>query len=144
MACQGDCQCKNDGVENNYSSDNGSINDDIWEADNSENIIPNRDIIRAHHKQGYVDGMTHAKEAALQKGFDDAYTEGAKLAISVGKILANLKNQSTKNHDSELFTQAKSELHITKVLQKKYFNDDLELEVGKSHELIAEWEQKAN
>lgn len=109
MGCSGDCSCK----------DTSAWDDDVWGDDD---VKATADIERAHHKQGYLDGLTQAKESSLQEGFDDAFPKGAQLGVEVGLLLA--KAMCT---DEETFKRAKEELNITKVLAKKYFNEDVEL-----------------
>lgn len=145
MSCNGDCSCKDKSNElniNNLASMNSPNNDDIWaddDAGETNDIIANKDIIRSHYKQGYVDGVSSAKETSLQQGFDDSYPQGAKLGIEVGQILAHLKKlKDDDNNDSTNFNQAKQELNITNVLNTKYFDDELNLKKS-SHELINKW-----
>lgn len=144
MSCNGDCSCKDKSNElniNNSTSMNSPNNDDIWadddDAGDTNDIIPNKDIIRSHYKQGYVDGISSGKETALQQGFDDSYPQGAKLGIEVGQILAQLIKLKDDD-DSTNFNQAKQELNITNVLNTKYFDDELNLKKS-SHELITKW-----
>lgn len=85
---------------------------------------------RAHAAQGYLDGITHQQEASLQKGFDNGFPQGADLGRAVGKVLAQL-------HGTPSFEDAKAQLNVAKVLEKKYFDDQLDL-VGTEHPLIGE------
>ncbi|RLV92782.1 Uncharacterized protein YAE1 [Spathaspora sp. JA1] len=115
MSCEGNCSCKEQPIIHSPSQ---NTSDDIW--DEEEDPKPLQDINRAHYKQGYLDGLVYQQEDSLQQGFDQGFPEGAKLGIQVGKILAVLK---LKNE--QLFEQAKLELNIVKVLDKKYFDDKL-------------------
>lgn len=112
--------------------------DDIWgdEEDVNGTLIQNREIERTHHKQGYLDGLSNAKELSLQDGFDEGFPSGAKLGIEVGRILSILLC-----YDKNLFEQCKKELGINKVLDKKYFDEDLNI---LNHELINKWQNIAN
>ncbi|ODV82071.1 uncharacterized protein CANTADRAFT_4111 [Suhomyces tanzawaensis NRRL Y-17324] len=109
--------------------------DDIW-GDDEVLASSNADIKRSHHKQGYLDGKTQANEANLQHGFDMAFPQGARLGMVVGQLLA--KAMATGN--SELFQEAQRELHIERVLSKKYFNDELEMAEG--HEILEKWQKR--
>lgn len=134
MACNGKCGSKRLKVETNavQKSDDDSGFDDIWGEDD-EMLTTNADIKRTHEKQGYLEGLSNAKESSLQGGFDEAFPQGAQLGIAVGKILAIVKSSG----DEELFKQAKLELNITKVLDRKFFDDNLELH--NDHEILLKW-----
>lgn len=108
------------------------ITGDVWASDD-ENVSEYADVQRAHINQGYLDGLTHTQELELQKGFDTAYPEGAALGIRVGRILARL-------HGSLEFAQAKAELNITKVLDTKHY--DLELQMEGAHPVVLKWERR--
>ncbi|RCK65720.1 Uncharacterized protein YAE1 [Candida viswanathii] len=143
MAYNGDCTCKNPSSSSSKRQPISPTDDDDDIFSTTEDaIIPQNDIIRTHHKQGYVDGITHAKESALQSGFDDAFPHGASLGSAVGRILSRLVL------DQELFDAAKKELGILNVLSQAYFDEDLNLRSSSSsssssssHELINKWEQ---
>lgn len=98
--------------------------DDIWGSD-EENISVHADLKRAHHNQGYVDGITKQQEQSLQNGFDEGFPQGAQLGREAGKILARL-------HGKSQFPTAKTDLNISKILDKKYFDEQLDL-IGKQH-----------
>lgn len=127
MPCTGECQGPR--VQEVQHSDPGH-EDDIWASDDDE-VSAHADLKRAHVSQGYLDGITHAQELGLQKGFDDGYPAGASLGIRVGRILARL-------HGTPEFDRAKGELNITKVLDKQYFDESLET---KQHALVEKWEK---
>lgn len=91
---------------------------DIWGSD-EENIQVYADLHRAHHNQGYLDGIVNQQEHSLQRGFDAGFPQGALLGREVGKLLAN-------RHGTETFELIKKELNIAKVLDKKYFDDQLD------------------
>lgn len=132
MPCTGNCKSK----PRLQKAEKPSIesDDDVWASDD-ESVSAFADRRRAQLNQGYLDGLTSAQEARLQKGFDEGYPEGAKLAIRVGRILAGL-------HGSEYFEQAKRELNIAKVLDRKYYNEQLDANEP-DHALVAYWEHKA-
>ncbi|KAM9906603.1 hypothetical protein OXX69_006726 [Metschnikowia pulcherrima] len=131
MSCVGQCHCK--GQKENQS-EILSMKDEVWGSDD-ENISTYADLQRAHINQGYLDGITKAQESGLQEGFDQAFPSGAALGIRVGRILAKL-------HGSVSFSEAQKALNITKVLDKKYFDDQLELK-DSQHPLLEKWEKVA-
>jgi hypothetical protein len=130
----------------------GLRDEDIW--GDSDDEIQSKDqqetpdmakLRRTHHKQGYLDGITWAKEQHLQKGFDTGYPEGAQLALRVGKIIGTLQCLSVVDDDKtkeakELLQRAKKELHISKVLSWRYFNEELDLSKD-GHALLIDWEK---
>ncbi|KAK6201614.1 uncharacterized protein RJT21DRAFT_36436 [Scheffersomyces amazonensis] len=144
MSCNGTC-----GEGHNHSNHNIEVNEikidhshninmeDVWgDDDGDEYDIPfkaDADIKRIHEKQGYLDGLSRAKEESLQQGFDEGFPQGAEFGIIVGKIMGKLKLFK----DDDLFNQARKELNITKVLDKKYFNDDLTLTTD--HQVLQKW-----
>lgn len=118
--------------------DNTGDTTEIWGSD-EENIDVHAHLQRTHAKQGYLDGLTHLKEASLQKGFDTGFPQGAQLGRAVGQVLARL-------HGTAAFDGAKQRLGVASVLDKKYFDDQLDL-VAKEHPLIAElcgWRTRGN
>lgn len=131
MPCTGNCKSKPRPEKAEISSLDGD--DDVWASDD-ESVSAYADRRRAQINQGYLDGVTSAQELGLQEGFDEGYPEGAKLGIRVGRILAGL-------YGSEFFEQAKRELNITKVLDRKYYNEKLDANEP-DHQLVEYWEQK--
>lgn len=95
---------------------------DVWGSDD-EGVSQYADVQRAHIKQGYLDGITKAQEHSLQEGFDAGYPLGASLGMEVGRLLAGSR-------------ASKDALNITKILDKKYFDDQLDL--VEPHPVIAE------
>ncbi|KAI3405080.2 YAE1 [Candida oxycetoniae] len=141
------------GPYNNFQESVETQSRNIWEedgaSDNESSVrLANNEIIRQHQKQGYVDGLAAHQETSLQMGFDDAFPHGAQLGIDVGRILARAKiNQEIKEVDSkevqnnkDLFNEAKRALHITNILDQRFF--DTELNLSQSHELIKKWNSK--
>lgn len=119
MSCNGECKLPRDigkpkskAVKKHENSDG----DDVWASD--EDIPIHADLQRAHVTQGYLDGLVQAQEKGLQEGFDSGYPDGAELGIRVGRILAIL-------HGTPDFITAKSELNIVKVLDKRWFDENL-------------------
>lgn len=127
--------------------------DDIWGGDSDDEPCASADIAklrRIHNKQGYLDGISRAKESTLQSGFDSGYPEGAQLAIEVGKILgglqllASLPAQDPRSEAArQLLSRAKVELHISRVLSWRYFNEDLTLPQD-GHRLIVQWKHRVD
>lgn len=127
MVCTGECK----GPERRRTEPD--VDDaDVWGSD--DEVSAYADLQRAHMNQGYLDGLTHAQELGLQAGFDAGFPQGAALGIRVGRVLARL-------HGTPQFAEAKTALNITQVLEKTYFDSQLDA-VG-THRLVAEWEQKA-
>lgn len=126
MSCTGECK-----VPKNLKRKKSLLSaddDDIWASD--DDIDTYADLQRAHVTQGYIDGITQAKEAGLQKGFDEGFPHGATLGCRVGRILALL-------HGRPEFDQAKKELNVASVLSKDHFDDSLNQE---HHSLVEKWE----
>ncbi|CDR39960.1 CYFA0S04e00936g1_1 [Cyberlindnera fabianii] len=135
--------------------------DDIWASDGGE-FHPNVDdgdfygertdrpenaeiaaVRRVHAKQGYLAGLSSAKEESLQQGFDEGYPSGAIIGLEVGKILGTLQLLSSFNgvagtKAKELLSTAKTELHIKKVLHRRYFDDNVQLP-EEGHTVVNKW-----
>lgn len=124
MACTG--QCKKSREERKVPDEDI---EDVWGSD-EENISTHADLKRAHVNSGYLDGLTQAQESSLQAGFDNGFPTGADLGKRVGRILALALG-------SPDLARARTELNIAKVLDQKFFSDELE---AQSHPLIEEWE----
>lgn len=136
MSCEGNCSCKGNSEVTPSSNDRVS-DDDVWADDDDEEYQmtdkSTADLRRIHTKQGYLDGLTKAQESSLQTGFDNAFPKGACLGIEVGRILSTLMCYQKP----ELLSAAEQELNITKVLNKQFFDNDLEpLEV---HDALQKW-----
>lgn len=102
--------------------------DAIWASD--DEIDTYADLHRAHVTQGYIDGITQAQEAGLQKGFDEGFPYGAALGCRVGRILAKL-------YGTPEFDEAKKELNVSSVLSKDHFDESLNQQ---GHFLVERWE----
>lgn len=152
-------------LEDNHYDDIWAIDNDY---DDGQESIPRRrqeqlaynDVIRQHRKQGYIDGITAHREDQLQRGFDDAFPKGAELGVEVGKILARLRckqgrkarvgetrggnngdnGDDNDDNDDDEFKRAINDLSISKVLDRQYFNDELNPLL--THELIAKWKKQ--
>lgn len=132
MLCSNlDGKCCSNRLPSHSQSASGSSrdDDDIWGSD-EENISVHAHLKRAHAAQGYLDGITHQQEANLQKGFDDGFPQGADLGRAAGRVLAQLQGTPS-------FEDAKAKLNVAKVLDKRYFDNQLDL-IGTEHPLISE------
>lgn len=109
-------------------------NEDIWGDDDDMTSTTTAEIKRIHTKQGYLDGLSNAKESSLQSGFDDGYPKGGQLGVLVGCILSTILS-----YKPELFDTCKKELAISNVLSRGHFNDDLEIEDVDKHEVLRKW-----
>ncbi|KAH3675833.1 hypothetical protein WICMUC_002479 [Wickerhamomyces mucosus] len=150
------------------ASDDHLSSDDIWESSDEEFVsrVPdeefygkkpeskeNNDISslrRIHAKQGYLAGLSSKKEETLQEGFDAGYPEGGELGIAIGEIVGSLHyfvslplDDDKLEEGRKLLERVKKELHIKKVLNDLYFDEDLRLKEGK-HPLITKWEKLVN
>lgn len=126
------------------SSDNGI--DDVWGSDSDsqgESVSYDLKKLRENHnKRGYLDGITHSKEANLQDGFDKGFPTGAALGMEVGKLVGLLQGLAGKHgsQDKKLlddFKDIQNDLRINRVLTKTHFDANLDLQ--EQHILIAKW-----
>ncbi|KAL7662601.1 Protein YAE1 [[Candida] zeylanoides] len=102
--------------------------DEVW---GDAEFVSTGDIERIHVKQGYVDGLSRAKEDSLQRGFDDGYPTGAQYGIRAGQVLARLAP------DDPRLAEARRELNIANLLQRAYFDANLNAD---DHPVLAKWE----
>lgn len=139
MSCSGNCSSSSKipiGVSIT-SKLNPEFESELWcDAE----VTSTNHLKRTHIKQGYVDGLSNAKEASLQTGFDDGYPIGAQLGIRVGSILSKLALRG----NIETFETAKRELNITNMLKKSYFDENLDLPEGEDHPILSKWEAILN
>lgn len=131
MVCGNSTCCGNKNCMKTKEDKEDSSEDlnDIW-GDEVE-VNNTADIKRIHTKQGYLDGLSHAKESSLQSGFDDAYPKGADIGIQVGYILATVAAKAP-----EKLQECREDLVISKVLAKSYFSQDLEME---NNVILSKW-----
>ncbi|ESX02683.1 hypothetical protein KL918_002548 [Ogataea parapolymorpha] len=130
--------------------------DDIWLSDDEEykpaatetyglddNGPVHVDLLslkRKHAKQGYLDGISKAKEESLQQGFDEGYPIGARIGARVGEILAQMKSLLMSSKISaEEYDSAFHELNIKKVLQTDFFDTKLNMLDERNHPIIRKW-----
>ncbi|KAG7749266.1 hypothetical protein KL911_005172 [Ogataea haglerorum] len=130
--------------------------DDIWLSDDEEykpaitenyglddNGPVHVDLLslkRKHAKQGYLDGISKAKEESLQQGFDEGYPIGARMGARIGEILAQLKILLMQSKISaEDYDSAFHELNIKKVLQTDFFDSKLNMLDEREHPMIRKW-----
>ncbi|PVH21787.1 hypothetical protein CXQ85_000778 [Candidozyma haemuli] len=128
MSCTGECKVPKNLTSASKKPPHAADDDDIWASD--DEIDTYADLQRAHVTQGYIDGITQAQEAGLQKGFDEGFPHGAALGCRVGRVLALL-------HGKPEFDQAKKELNVGSVLSKDHFDASLNQD---SHALVEKWE----
>ncbi|KAI0461880.1 hypothetical protein LJB42_004484 [Komagataella kurtzmanii] len=88
---------------------------------------------RKHAKAGYLDGIGAAENHGLQDAFDEGYPIGASIGTRIGQIIGTLYSKS----NTELLDKAKAELQISKVLDSKYFDGNVNL-IDDS--LLTKWE----
>ncbi|CCH40995.1 hypothetical protein BN7_532 [Wickerhamomyces ciferrii] len=106
---------------------------------------------RQHAKKGYLDGLSTSKEDSLQEGFDKGYPMGAEIGIFVGKMIGQLQiikaleniDDDIKKRANVLLVEARNELTIQKVLNRKYFDDDLNLP-NEIHTLLQRWKSQCD
>ncbi|GMM28715.1 Yae1 protein [Martiniozyma asiatica (nom. inval.)] len=100
--------------------------EDVWGSDNDEG----RDLValeRRHAKSGYIDARANMNEDQLQAGFDSGFPIGAQLgAIAGAKLVGILLKDDTINA-TEGVSSAVDGLRIEKVLDAKYFDENLDL-----------------
>lgn len=145
----------------NKCEDNDSKEDsDVWiseDEDNSSNRDDNTPSIpidrneekhnlsiqslkRKHEKQGYLDGITKARELSLQQGFDEGYPIGSQIGEIVGQLIAKTYTRfEAKKITQEDRKRCFKELQIENVLQSKYFDDSLSISDPRNHKVIEYW-----
>lgn len=116
------------GPEDATSGGSMEAADEVW---GDAEFVSTGDIERIHVKQGYVDGLSRAKEDSLQRGFDDGYPIGAQYGIRAGQVLARLAP------DDPRLAEARRELNIANLLQRAYFDANLDAD---NHPVLAKWE----
>ncbi|ANZ74994.1 BA75_02609T0 [Komagataella pastoris] len=138
---------KRDKVEQESINDD---DDDIWgdeelhEASTEDNYgletplkehVNTSALRRKHAKAGYLDGIGAAENHGLQDAFDEGYPMGAAIGSRIGQIIGTLYSKS----NTELLEKAKAELQISKVLDSKYFDGNVNLI---DDTLLTKWEAK--
>ncbi|ODV85482.1 hypothetical protein CANARDRAFT_189000, partial [[Candida] arabinofermentans NRRL YB-2248] len=95
---------------------------------------------RKHAKQGYLDGLSRAKEESLQEGFDEGYRIGATLGAMVGEVLMSLTILlNASKIDKNTYDTAVDELNIKTVLQTNHFDSKLNIADESQHPIIKKW-----
>lgn len=130
-----------EGEEANITLDN----DDIYGYNSAEDSGTNRNLSvqslkRKHAKQGYLDGITEARERSLQQGFDDGYPIGSQIGEVIGQLIVKTYTRLEVNKITEE-DQKKclKELEIGNVLQSKYFDKSLSIADPRKHPIIEHW-----
>jgi hypothetical protein len=158
------------------SHDNDAL-DDVWgdSAPSSPTLLPNHhtpsqhpsDIPRLqqeHATAGYRDGITSAKAASAQAGFDEGFGLGAVIGARAGRVLGVIEGLSGAVPSDEglkkLVEDAKKELGVVSIFAPEYWDsegvwryevthggeegkDDEELvfaDVAGAHPLVRKWE----
>lgn len=146
----------------NKCEDNDNNEDsDVWISEDEDNIS-NRDdntpsidrneekdnlsiqsLKRKHEKQGYLDGITKARELSLQQGFDEGYPIGSQIGEIVGQLIAKTCARfEAKKITQEDRKRCLKELQIENVLQSKYFDDSLSIGDPRNHKVLEYWIHK--
>ena len=110
-----------------------------WERNGGDS----RDLAALRRRQenkGYLDGLIKGKEAGLQTGFDQGYPLGAQLGALVGDLVAKAMHYGRKDLiDEQTKTQILTDLKIERVLDAKYFDDNLDMKSALDHPIIIRW-----
>jgi hypothetical protein len=136
----------NDDLDDVWGSDSDSNHDEqhYTHEGNSRGYTEVSDIPRLkekHETEGYRDGVTKGKSESVQKGFDEGYALGAVFGLQMGRILGILEGvyeaiktsassgsseqwEAEKRRLEGLFTDAKDELSIKRVLGAEYWTDE--------------------
>lgn len=110
---------------------------DVWDED-GEDPTELTQVERQHNNAGYLDGITAAKEATHQSGFDDGYIYGAEIGLESGKIIGTLQGLGLH----ELESQAVRELSPARLFNYEYFYDDTKPKFSGKHPVLIKWEAK--
>jgi hypothetical protein len=136
----------NDDLDDVWGSDSDSNHDEqhYTHEGNERGNTEVSDIPRLkekHETEGYRDGVTKGKSVSVQKGFDEGYALGAVFGLQMGRILGVLEGVHEavktaagsgpseqwgveKKRVEGLFTDAKDELSIKRVLGAEYWTDE--------------------
>lgn len=122
---------------------NSESEDDVWGSDTE--IDPSKKLKDVHYKNGYVDGITSAKDQNLQQGFDETFTLGADLGYRVGRIIGKLQTLvlfygKTDEALCNDYASALEHLKIGKVLSKSNF--DTAFKSSYNIKELDRWEEK--
>lgn len=75
----------------------------------------------AHHKQGYVDGVTTFNNELIQEHCNKTYRLGNELGLTVGKLVGKIQFQL--RHDETNMKKFLDKLNANTILQEKNFDD---------------------
>lgn len=113
---------------------------DVWCSDNDEDVSGISETVkvrRAHHKEGYIEGVTQTKEHYLQEGFNSEYPTGAHIGAQVGEILGSFQGLGLR----DLENAASRDLSPDSLFSELYYNAMAEkIYEGTSHPLIIKWQ----
>lgn len=75
----------------------------------------------AHHKQGYVDGVSTFNNELIQEHCNKTYRLGNELGLKVGKLVGKIQFQL--RHDETNMKKFLDRLNANTILQEKNFDD---------------------
>lgn len=76
----------------------------------------------AHHKQGYVDGVSTFNNELIQEHCNKTYRLGNELGLKVGKLVGKIQFQL--RHDETNMKKFFDRLNANTILQEKNFDDE--------------------
>lgn len=141
-------------AESRLSNKSNSSDSDVWGSSDGEldgeasydvkgDDMYSRDleaVKRRQENKGYLDGLTDGKQEGLQTGFDEGYPSGAQLGALVGSLVAKVIYLSAQGTlDEHTKEEILEELKIDKVLDVKYFDNDLGIPSTSGHPIILKW-----
>jgi hypothetical protein len=153
-----------------HSSDDNNI-DDVWgSSPSSPALTPSAhpsDIHRLqqeHSTAGYRDGITNAKAASAQKGFDEGFGLGAVIGSRCGLVLGLLEGvvnslpagAEGREEGEGMLVEARKELDVVSIFGREYWDGEgvwryevqgdggegevLFANVAEAHPLVKKWE----
>jgi len=109
---------------------------------------------RQHMTDGYREGLAIGKAKVMQKGFDDGYPIGVKMALRTGKVLGCLEGilaakdlgDEVRASVQKIHAQAKQELAISNLM--KDLNDEQVMQMNQDQVpthvqgVLHKWEER--
>lgn len=122
--------------------------DDVFDQATTTTTTDLPAVRRQHVTAGYRDGISSAKHAHVQHGFDAGFPVGAQLGMRAGVVLGVLEGvvsaNSTDERAKELYERAKRELVVQKVFVQTTADGKgdvcQELE-GSGEAVVGSWEE---
>lgn len=111
--------------------------DDVW-SDSEPGQMTG--VQREHTNAGFIAGVTVAKNQALQPSFDQAFTEGARLALKAGEIIGFF--QGLGLYDLE--HAAGNELSSTNIFNDSFYDSEMRPKFDSIHPLIEKWIKRSD